>query len=348
MKHLRDHFKFNFPHYPKDSIVGFMHMKKILTLVSLSILLSACGKSGGSNSGTNPEQSHGDITYAFADRPFPDDNVWNQDISKQPVDPNSDAYITSIGKNSPVIPDFGTVWDGAPLGMPYVVVSGNQKKVPVSFEYPASSDKGPYPIPADAPIQGGPNGTGDRHVLVVDKDNGLLYELFNAFKNNDGSWRATSGAIFDLKSNKTRPDNWTSADAAGLPIFPGLVRYEEVVEEGEIRHALRVTVNATRRAYVFPATHQAGSSQAANLPPMGLRLRLKANFDITPFPKNVQVILKALKKYGMIIADNGASWLLCGAPDPRWDDAELHKIRQVPGSAFEAVKHGELKYTPWP
>lgn len=328
-----------------------MRIKQPFLLLTLVSLLSSCGNSGGRSSEIAGASDQDDDTfqpYVHSDRPFPDSNVWNQDISQAPLDPNSDVYITSLGKSSPVIADFGTVWDGAPMGQPYVVVSGNQKKVPVTFEYANSSDPGPYPIPADAPIQGGPNATGDRHVIVVDKDNGLLYEMYNSFKNPDGSWRATSGAIFDLKTNATRPDHWTSADAAGLPIFPGLVRYEEVLEDGEIRHALRVTANATRRAYVFPATHQAGSSQSASLPPMGLRLRLKANFDITPYPRNVQVILRALKKYGMIIADNGISWMLSGAPDSRWNDNELHKIRQVPGSAFEAIKHGELKFTPWP
>ena len=274
-------------------------------------------------------------------RLLPDDNPWNQDISKEPVDPNSDNLIKSIGLNKPLHPDFGTVYQGNPNGIPYVIVSGDQKKVPVKFRYADESDPGPYPIPPDAPIEGGEKSKGDRHVLVVDKDNWKLYELFSAYKDGDG-WKAGSGAIFDLKSNNLRPAGWTSADAAGLPIVPGLVRYDEAVEQKKIEHALRFTIVKSRRGYAFPATHFASPHKDENLPPMGMRVRLKADYDIKPFPPEVQVILRALQKYGMIVADNGGDWFLSGAPDPRWNDDNLHALKKIKGSAFEVVKMGKV------
>jgi hypothetical protein len=273
---------------------------------------------------------------------FPPDNPWNRDISGDPVDPNSAALIAGIGLSTGLHPDFGTVWNGAPIGIPYVVVSGNQTPVPVSFDYADESDPGPYPIPSDAPIEGGAQSSGDRHVLVIDKDHGRLYELFAATPLSNGGWHAGSGAIFDLNSNALRPAGWTSADAAGLPIFPGLARYDEVVEQGAIHHALRFTVSRTRRAYVAPARHFASSLTDANLPPMGMRVRLKADFDVTPFPRCVQVILTALKRYGMFVADNGSNWYISGAPDPRWNDSELGTLRQVHGSDFEVVRMGTV------
>jgi hypothetical protein len=274
---------------------------------------------------------------------FPPDNPWNQDIAKLPVHPKSADYIKSIGLDKPLHPDFGTVWQGAPSGIPFVVVPGDQPKVPIEFEYKDESDPGPYPIPRDAPIEGGPNASkdSDRHVLVLDYHNNKLYELFHAFPTDRG-WRAGSGAIFDLTSNRLRPAGWTSADAAGLPIFPGLVRYDEVVEQGEIRHALRFTCRRTQRGYIAPATHWASTSRDRNLPPMGLRVRLKADYDISGFPKNVQVILTALKKYGMLVADNGGDWFISGAPNLKWNDDELRAIKRVKGSAFEAVETGPL------
>lgn len=274
-------------------------------------------------------------------RPFPDDNPWNQDISALAVDPNSDTLIESIGLDTGLHPDFGTVWDGALNGIPYIVVTSEQRLRPVSFYYEDESDPGPYPIPRAPLIEGGPNSEGDRHILVVDKDNWKLYELFDA-RRIPGGWQAGSGAIFDLSSNALRPAGWTSADAAGLPIFPGLIRYDEVVEQGEIRHALRFTVQRTRRAYVHPARHWASSDSSANLPPMGMRVRLKAGFDLSDFPANVQVILRALKTYGMFVADNGSNWYLSGAPDPRWDDDELATLRNVKGSDFEVVEMEEI------
>lgn len=272
-------------------------------------------------------------------RPFPDDNPWNKDISREPVAPNSDAFIASIGLEKSLHPDFGTVWQGAPSGIQYVVVDGKQPRVPVTFQYPDESDPGPYPVPPNAPIEGGPTAKGDRHVLVIDRDNWKLYELFSAYPQDGGkSWKAGSGAVFDLNSNKLRPAGWTSADAAGLPIFPGLVRYDEVMEQRAIRHALRFTVTKSRRAYVPPATHFASRRTDANLPPMGMRVRLKAGVDISKFSPANQVILTALKQYGMIVADNGGDWFLNGAPDPRWSDEELNALKRIKGRDFEVVK----------
>ena len=269
---------------------------------------------------------------------FPVDNPWNSDISNEMVDPNSNNLIASIGNNVNLHPDFGTVWDGDPIGIPYNVVSGSQPKVNVSFDYAGESDPGPYPIPPNALIEGG----SDKHVIVIDTSNHSLYELFDATKNADNSWSAGSGAIYNLTINKLRPDYWTSADAAGLPIFPGLVRYDEVMEKGAINHALRFTVKNTRNAFVHPATHAASSNNDVNLPPMGMRVRLKANFDISTFAPHIQVILKALKKYGMFLADNGSNWYISGAHDARWDDDELGEIKTIKGSNFEVVKMGTI------
>lgn len=274
-------------------------------------------------------------------RIFPEDNPWNHDISGKPVDPRSEMLIASIGPDRPLHPDFGTVYQGAPAGIPYVVVSGNQRRVPVAFQYAGESDPGPYPIPPDAPIEGGPNGKGDRHILVVDRDNWKLYELFEAHPAG-GGWRAGSGAIFDMNSNKERPAGWTSADAAGLPILPGLVRYDEVMEHKAIPHALRFTVRRTRKAYVAPARHFASNSTDERLPPMGMRVRLKANVDTSKYPPPVQVILTALKTYGMFLADNGSDWFISGAPDPRWNDDQLAALKRVKGRDLEVVQMGPL------
>ena len=271
---------------------------------------------------------------------FPADNAWNQDISSDPVDPNSDNIIAGIGLTTGLHPDFGTVWNGAPNGIPYIVVSGQQTAVPINFTaFGSQSDPGPYPVPPDAPIEGGPNATGDRHVLVIDRDNWKLYEMYRAFPiNNGASWNADSGAVFDLNSNALRPAGWTSADAAGLPIFPGLVRYDEVFEQQEITHAIRFTAQITRRAYVAPARHWASSNTSVDRPPMGMRVRLKAGVDISGYSPAMQVILRALKKYGLILADNGSNWFISGAPDPRWSDDELNTLKNIKGSQFEVVK----------
>lgn len=271
-------------------------------------------------------------------RPFPADNPWNRDVSRDPVDSNSDAIIASIGLDKRLHPDFGTVWQGAPSGIPYVVVDSRQPRVPVRFEYAGESDPGPYPIPPDAPIEGGPNAKGDRHVLVIERDTWKLYETFSSYPQDGGkTWKAGSGAVFDLNSNKLRPAGWTSADAAGLPIFPGLVRYDEVMEQQAIHHALRFTVTRSRRAYVPPATHFASRLTDPNLPPMGMRVRLKAGVDISKFPPPAQVILTALKRYGMMVADNGGDWFLSGAPDPRWNDEQIATLKRIRGRDFEVV-----------
>jgi len=275
---------------------------------------------------------------------FPSDNPWNQDISALPVDPNSANLISSIGANTGLHPDFGTVYNGAPNGIPYIVVSGAQLRVPINYTaYGDESDPGPYPVPANAPIEGGPNSGGDRHVLVIDRDNWKLYELGYAFPiNNGASWNANCGAVFDLNSNALRPAGWTSADAAGLPIFPGLVRYDEVFEQGLIAHAIRFTVQNSRRAYVSPSRHYASSNTNPNLSPMGMRVRLKASFNISGFSPAMQVILRAMKKYGMIVADNGSNWYFSGAPDPRWNDDELNSLKTIKGSNFEVVQIGTI------
>jgi hypothetical protein len=310
------------------------------------LALTACSGGGGTptdGGGGEERPEVGPGASLNGRRPFPSDNPWNQDVAGEPVDPNSAALIAACGADRGLHPDFGTVWNGAPNGIPYVVVAGSQARVPVTFEYDDESDPGPYPVPADAPIEGGPNGTGDRHVLVVDRDNWKLYELYDARPVDGGrSWTAGSGAIFDLNSNALRPAGWTSADAAGLPIFPGLVRYDEVVEQKEIRHALRFTCPVTRRAYVSPARHFASSRTDPNLPPMGMRVRLRADFDVAGYPANVQVILGAMKKYGMLLADNGSGWYVSGAPDPRWNDEELASLRNVRGRDFQVVRMGTI------
>jgi hypothetical protein len=333
--------------------------KLIPSSIALLFVCAGCGGGGAGGGltlqpqtgggGSTPPPSGGGTTQSglgpgaslAGRRPFPADNPWNQDISSAPVDPNSAALIASIGTGTGLHPDFGTVWNGAPIGIPYVVVSGTQTRVPVSFDYAAESDPGPYPIPSNPPIEGGANSTGDRHVLVVDRDNWKLYELYAAQRSGSG-WHAGSGAVFDLSSNQLRPAGWTSADAAGLPIFPGLVRYDEVVEQHAIRHALRFTVSRTRRAYVSPARHFASSLTDPNLPPMGMRVRLKASFNTSSFPANVQVILTAMKTYGMFVADNGSNWYVSGAPDSRWNDEELSSLNRVKGSDFEVVQMGTI------
>jgi hypothetical protein len=272
---------------------------------------------------------------------LPSDNPWNTPITSNAVHPNSDAFIASIGLTKGLHPDFGTVYAGAPNGIPFITVDSTQALVPINFvAYGNESDPGPYPTPLSAPIEGGPNGTGDRHVIVVDTSTRTLYELYRAFPNGAGGWDADSGAIYDLDSNALRPAGWTSADAAGLPIFPGLVRYDEAVVAGQINHALRFTITRSQRGYVDPARHFASSSTDPNRPPMGLRLRLKASVDISGFPPEVQVILQALKTYGMIVADNGGDWFISGAPDSRWNDSNLATLSAIKGQDFEAVYTG--------
>jgi hypothetical protein len=272
---------------------------------------------------------------------FPADNVWNTPIDALPVHPNSAAFVETIGASRGLHPDFSATG----FGIPFAIVAAGQPRVALTFQYAGESDPGPYPIPPDTPIEGGPSSTGDRHVLVLDRDACLLYEIFSAYPQPDGSWRAGSGAVFDLRSNRLRPAGWTSADAAGFAILPGLIRFDEVAA-GEIRHAIRMTAPQTRREYIWPARHFASTLTDAKYPPMGLRFRLKAGFDVTPFPADVQVILRALKKYGMFLADNGSSWYLTGAPDPRWNDNTLRRLREVLGSNFEAVDESGLMLDP--
>jgi hypothetical protein len=276
---------------------------------------------------------------------FPADNAWNADISAQPVDSNSATLIASCGASSPLHPDFGTVYNGAPNGIPYVVVHGTQAMVPVSFSlYGDESDPGPYPIPAYAPIEGGAASSGDRHVLVADADHWMLYELWDAYPPaGSAGWSAGSGAIFNLASNSLRPAGWTSADAAGLPILPGLVRYDEVAIHHAITHALRFTCPSTQNGYVAPARHEAGTANTS-LPPMGMRVRLKSSVDISGYSANVQVILRALQTYGMFVADNGSAFYVSGAPDPRWSDSDLHTMTQLHGSDFEVVQMGTVMH----
>lgn len=278
---------------------------------------------------------------------FPADNVWNVRVDELAVHPDSDAFVETIGADVGVHPDFGTVWEGAPIGIPFVVVPGSQPRVPVEFFYAAESDPGPYPIPTDAPIEGGSASEGDRHVLVLDRDACHLYELFDAHPLAGGThWSAGSGAVFDLRSNALRADGWTSADAAGLPILPGLVRRDEVLA-GEIRHALRFTAPETRDEHVWPARHDASSLTARRFPPLGQRFRLRADFDLSGFSPEVRVILRALKRYGMILADNGSAWFLSGVPNSRWDDETLvSELRRVRGSDFEAVDATVLMVDP--
>ena len=269
---------------------------------------------------------------------FPADNHWNLRVDRLPVLPNSDAIVRSIGAGEHMHADFGSGrYRGAPIGIPYVTVKRGQRRVPVSFQYASESDRGRYPIPPRVPIEGGRTSDGDRHVIVVDRSRCRLYELFDAHPLDDGGrWRAGSGAIFDLRSNRVRPRGWTSADAAGLPILPGLARYPEV-RRGRIDHALRFTASETRRAFIYPARHFASDLTDPDLPAMGQRLRLKAGFDISRFPRQSRIVLRALKRYGMILADNGSSWYVSGAPSRGWDNDDLHSLHGVPGAAFEAV-----------
>jgi hypothetical protein len=278
---------------------------------------------------------------------FPADNVWNVRVDELPVHPRSDDFVEAIGADVGVHPDFGTVYEGAPIGIPFVTVPGSQPRVPVDFLYASESDPGPYPIPPDPPIEGGSGSDGDRHVLIVDRDACVLYELFDARPASGGArWSAGSGAVFDLGAHALRPDGWTSADAAGLPILPGLVRYEEV-ESGAIRHALRFTAPDTRSDHVWPARHDASDLAASRYPPMGQRFRLRADFDLSGFSPRVRVILRALQTYGMMLADNGSPWFLSGVPDPRWDDETLvTELRRVQGSDFEAVDVSSLVVDP--
>jgi hypothetical protein len=295
--------------------------------------LAGCG-TGSTSSGpteTLPPAAGGDVARIAGCAVFPADNPWNRDVSRDPVDPRSDLYIASVGASRFLHPDFGS---DPTYGIPWTTVPGSQARVPMSFDYADESDPGPYPFPRDVAIEAG----GDRHILVLDRDACRLYETFDSHYVGPG-WRCGSGAVFDLSSNRLRPAGWTSADAAGLPILPGLVRREEL-KAGAIRHALRFTTRRTQRAYVAPATHFASSSTDPNLPPMGLRVRLKASFDVQRFRGDAKVILVALQRYGMFLADNGSDWFITGETNTAWEDDDLEQLKSVPGSAFEALQTG--------
>jgi len=300
-----------------------------------ALLLPACGGSGADPSSAPPAvPGPAGVPSIQGCAVFPADNPWNRDVSRDPVDPRSGAYIAAMnGATRFLHPDFGS---DPTYGIPWTTVPGSQPRVPMSFVYADESDPGPYPFPPGAPVEAG----GDRHVLVVDRDACRLYETFDSLFVGPG-WRCGSGAVFDLRSNALRPDGWTSADAAGLPILPGLVRRDEVLG-GEIRHALRFTVQRTQRAYVHPATHFASDRTDPDLPPMGLRVRLKASYDLGRFHGASRVILEGLKRYGMFVADNGGDWFISGETNTAWDDDDLEQLKTVPASSFEVVQLGTI------
>ena len=291
-----------------------------------------------------PSATSGPVPGAPKCKIFPESNPWNQRIDDLPVHKRSRAIIKSIGRNTGLHPDFGSGrWDGGPIGIPYVTVPRDQERVPVRFRYRRESDRGPYPIPKDAPIEGGRRSDGDRHVIVVDRGRCKLFELFDAYPRNNGRrWRAGSGAKWDLDSNKLRPRGYTSADAAGLPILPGLARPDEV-KRGRIAHALRFTVEQTRRKYIYPARHFASELTAPRFPAMGQRVRLKKSFDISGFSRQPRIILRALKRYGMMVADNGSDWYITGTPSPKWNNDALHELGQVKGRHFVVVDTSSLR-----
>lgn len=313
---------------------------QLISLTSLLFIIS-CSKNNSTGQSTITDAGGTVCTASIAAAEniplFPADNPWNKDISASPIDPYNTQIIAAIA--APAIQaDFGSgLWQGAPIGIPYVVVCGNQPRIPIHFtDYGDESDPGPYPIPVTSPIES--NGNGDAHVIAVDIENKMLYELFNA-RVNSNRWDASSGAVFNLASNHMRPETWTSADAAGLPIFPGLVRYEEIVK-GEIVHPIRFTLtsNHVKPAYIFPARHKVNSSGGQYSLPFGARIRLKASFNISTYSATNQVILQAMKKYGLILADIGSNLFISGAPDERWNNGDLQKLGQLHGSDFEVVK----------
>ena len=275
---------------------------------------------------------------------FPEDNFWNQSIIDAAVHPSSDSFIANIGPDTHLHPDFGTVWQGAPNGIPYTIVNADQESFPVEFLYADESDPGPYPIPFDAPREGGVNAhvTNDRHILAIQEDICLLYEMYHANPLPElGLWEAGSGAVWDLNLNQARPQGFTSADAAGLAILPGLVKYDEVMVLGEVHHAIRVTLSQIDRSFIPPASHSDGSCPQTNTcPSMGQKLRLKQSVDISQYPSPLQVILTAMKTYGIVVADTGGNLFISGAPDPRWSDDMLHQLQNIKASDFEVIDMG--------
>ena len=304
-----------------------------LTVVAVAAGLTGCTPTGPTVPGTSCPM-------------FPASSHWHAKVTALPARTNSAAMIARVGATAGLKADFGSgLWDGGPIGIPYVVVPATQPKVRVSFDYADESDPGPYPVPANPPIEGGPQSDGDRHILIVDQGACRLYELYDAHKVSASAWRAGSGAIWDLRSNALRPASWTSADAAGLPILPGLVRYDEVAA-GTIEHAIRMTVPVSRTSYLWPARHQAGSTSSADAPAMGQRFRLRSTVREADFPAQVRPIITALKTYGGIVADNGSAWYFSGVPDERWDNDALHTLGRLKGSDLVAVDAASLMVTP--
>jgi hypothetical protein len=347
-------------------VEGWAAVKKLASVTVLALLLSGCGSAEPEFVAASPDPSapvvvlpSGSVAASpsatAAPKPssgaakpcngFPANNVWRADVSKLPVHKSSSAYVASIGSGSPVHADFGAgMWDGGPIGIPVTTVKSGQAGVKVSFQYARESDKVAYPIPANVKIEGGPNADGDRHVILLDAVGCKVYELFAAAKSGS-AWKAGSGAVFDLRSNKLRTPGWTSADAAGLSVYAGLVRYDEVAA-GHIDHAIRVTVPRSQARYIWPARHQASDSSSASLPPMGLRLRLKASVKVSSLPKQARIVAEAMQKYGVIVADNGSPWFISGTPDDRWDNDALHALGRLHGSDFEAVDASGLMADP--
>lgn len=326
----------------KNNLVQVLRISGIFLVFTLFV--TAC-KKNAEQPKKDPEPGNCTATKADAESLsiFPSDNPWNKDISAEPVDQYNTQIIASFG-SSVLKADFGSgLWEGAPIGIPYSVVCGDQAKANIVFRsngydgnYGDESDPGPYPIPLNAPVEG--DGNGDAHVLAIDKENKILYELYNASVSGD-HWEASSGAVFDLKSNALRTEGWTSADAAGLPIFAGLVRYEEILK-GNIDHAIRFTLSKSlvQSAYIYPALHKVNGTGGMYGLPFGARIRLKANFDVSSYSATNQVILNALKKYGLMLADIGSNLYITGAPDERWNNDDLHKLGQIKGSDFEVVR----------
>jgi hypothetical protein len=341
-------------------VEGWAAVKKLASLIVLAFLLGGCGSDKPRFVAAAPDPSASAAVVpsgpasasptpsAVASKPcngFPANNVWPADVSTLPVHKSSAAYVASIGSGSAVHADFGSgTWDGGPIGIPVTTVKPGQSGVKITFEYARESDKVAYPIPANVKVEGGPNADGDRHVILHDPVGCKVYELFAAARSGSG-WKAGSGAVFDLRSNKLRTPGWTSADAAGLSIFAGLVRYDEVAA-GHIDHAIRVTVPRSQAKYLWPARHEASDSSSTSLPPMGLRLRLKASVNVSVLPKQARIVAVAMQKYGVIVADNGSPWYISGTPDERWDNDALHALGRLHGSDFEAVDASGLMSDP--
>jgi len=292
--------------------------------------------------GTPPPTTGPSPAAAAACTVFPSDNVWHADVSRLPVRSDSATLVASVGTTRGVHADFGSgVYGGGPIGIPVTTVPAGTRGVTVSFQYASESDRGPYPIPAGAQIEGGPSSDGDRHVILYDQVACRAYELYAAYPNGDGTWRAGSGAVFDLRGNALRARGATSADAAGLSILAGLVRWDEVAA-GRIDHAIRVTAPKTRNSFVWPARHAASSSSSSALPPMGQRFRLKSTVDTSKLPSQARIVADAMKKYGVILADNGSPWYISGAPDSHWNNDALHALGALTGNDFEAVDTSSL------